>query len=129
MSADLVALGARLRLLGDPALRAAAGSTTFIRGQGYAAQGRVTGLTATGPWEVSAHVRGSGRSYRTRVELYLSQGEPMWTGECTCPMQVDCKHAVALAIVARQTFGLAGSLSAVPMAGHTPGRPTGPGPG
>ena len=37
MTADLAALGARLRLLTDAQLRAVAGPTTFTRGQGYAA--------------------------------------------------------------------------------------------
>ena len=111
MTADLAALGTRFRLLTNAKLRAGAGPTTFSRGQAYAAQGRVTGLTITGTWEVSAQVRGSGRSYHTRLELYLNRGELLWTGECTCPMEVECKHAVALAIVARQTFGLAGGAT------------------
>ena len=111
MTADLAALGARLRLLTDAQLRAVAGPTTFTRGQGYAAQRRVSGLAASSTWVVSAKVRGSGRIYQTQVELYLSRGEVLWTGECTCPMQVDCKHSVAVAIVARQTFGLAGAAT------------------
>ncbi len=112
MTADLATLGARLLLLTDAKLRAGAGPTTFSRGQAYAAQGRVSALTAEGPWQVSAQVRGSGRSYRAQVELYVNRSELLWTGECTCPMQVECKHTVAVAIVARQTFGLAGGAAA-----------------
>ena len=71
----------------------------------------VAGLAAGSTWVVGAKVGGSGRIYQTQVKLYLSRGEVLWTGECTCPMQVDCKHSVAVAIVARQTFGLAGAAA------------------
>ena len=56
-------------------------------------------------------MRGSGRSYHTRLELYLNRGELLWTGECTCPMEVEGKHAGALAIGARQAFGLGGGAT------------------
>ena len=104
-SLDLAALAERLRGLDDAALRATAGPSVFARGRDYAAARRVRGLEIAGPWAVGAGVQGNGRSYRTQVTLYLARGELQWSGTCTCPMQVDCKHAVAVAIVARQTLG------------------------
>jgi len=102
---DLPALAERLRLLDDATLRAIAGPTVFARGRAYAAAGRVRGLEIVGPWSVRAGVQGNGRAYRTELELYVARGELQWSGSCTCPMQVDCKHVVAVAIIARQRLG------------------------
>ena len=126
---DVAELAARLRLLDMAALRSVAGSSTTSRGSAYAAQRRVSGLTATGGWTVSGIVRGSGRSYQTQVELYQSHGQLTWTGTCSCPMAVDCKHTVALAITARDVFGRAGlaapkaTLQGVPAAPAAPPPP------
>ncbi len=123
MPSDLSALAARLRLLGPDKLRAVAGATTIARGLAYAAQRRVGSMQVSGPWSVRGVVRGTGRSYTTEVELYQSRGELTWTGTCSCPMAVECKHAVALAVAARDVLGRAGVAGGPP---DVEGGPTGP---
>ena len=120
---DLPALAARLRALGPGELRSVAGPTTVSRGLAYAAQRRVGKLAISGPWSVRGTVRGTGRTYSTEVELYLSRGRLTWTGTCSCPVGVDCKHCVALLMTARDSLGLAGvAAPAVDLVGA----PTGP---
>jgi uncharacterized Zn finger protein len=102
MTADLAALGTRFRLLTDAKLRAGAGPTTFSRGQAYAAQGRVSATHHHR--DVGGQRSGAGfgsELSQLRLELYVNRSELLWTGECTCPMEVECKHTVALAIVAQ----------------------------
>jgi hypothetical protein len=51
-------------------------------------------------------VRGSnGESYTTTVYFSAAGGRPLefGQGECTCPVGLDCKHAVALALAAANT--------------------------
>ncbi len=70
----------------------------FRRGVDYARQGRVE--LANSGWPAVAKVRG-GRSYVTTV--YVS--DPALAsrdiyGDCSCPVEIDCKHVVATALVA-----------------------------
>ena len=83
------------------------GAGTFARGEAYARSGAVTTLVAgRGGLTLLANVRGSGgRSYQTLVTVQGVEGQPdeplSWSGRCSCPMQVDCKHVVALLLTAR----------------------------
>ncbi len=55
-----------------------------------------------------ATVRGSGsRSYQTVIELLDDSvySEPDWSGKCSCPVGVDCKHTAAVVLTAREALG------------------------
>ena len=72
-----------------------AGSVTFERGEQYfnTRRARIIEYTPGQPRFV-AEVRGSApRPYRVQVEF-----DYILTGSCTCPVRLDCKHAVAAAL-------------------------------
>ena len=77
---------------------------TWRRGVSYAREGRVLSCV----WDPNLHrlfgaVRGSqGRTYTTTVQLWPVDTDS-WSvesGFCSCPVQVDCKHAAAIVIAA-----------------------------
>jgi uncharacterized Zn finger protein len=85
------------RLLNHDGLRAMAGAATFERGRIYAAEGRVTLLSATEE-KVVARVRG-GEDYEVR--LWLKGRELQYA--CECPFAAEgafCKHCVAAGLAA-----------------------------
>lgn len=84
-------------------LKQAVGATTYQRGCRYAAEGRVVALACDDKGRVLAgSVEGSGRTYRTVVEFTKSSaGDPAFLeGDCSCPVGLNCKHAVALVVTA-----------------------------
>ena len=89
----------------DQVLRARLGADTWARGAGYARDRAVQSLeTRAEGLVLHATVRGSrSRSYSTLVRVHAARpGDPVdWTGHCTCPMQVDCKHVAAVLVTAR----------------------------
>ncbi len=94
--------------LTDDLLRRRLGPGTFERGAVYADQGAVSALTSGNRAQLLlATVRGSGRStYQTLVTLDLdTPHEPSFSGRCSCPMQVDCKHVAAVLLTARERWG------------------------
>jgi uncharacterized Zn finger protein len=79
-------------------LRALAGEPSFQRGEEYARDGRVEGLTVRDD-SVTATVRGS-EPYRVALQLVPADG---LGGSCTCPVGETgafCKHCVAVGLVA-----------------------------
>ena len=74
-------------------------SATRKRGEKYYKDGRVLGAWADFDHCIEADVQGQ-EIYR--VILTLTRGE--WSSECTCPMEMSCKHVVAagLAWIANQ---------------------------
>lgn len=70
---------------------------TFARGLAYAEEGRVN-LVEADRWPVVARVQGTSGYV---VTLHY-QGGRYLEGDCSCPVGVDCKHAVATALVAFQ---------------------------
>ena len=86
----------------DRVLLARLGSGAHTRGAAYAQQRAVLTLSSDGE-VLSATVRGSGRKvYQTVVREQRSRaGGPDFTGSCSCPMDVDCKHVAAVLITAR----------------------------
>ncbi len=91
---------ARLALPSDHALVGRVGVPTFERGRAYWRSGAVSDLSTGGRGDLLlAAVRGSGHTtYRTLV----TRDAGSWTSRCSCPVQVDCKHVVALLLAARQ---------------------------
>lgn len=94
-----------LRHCTDQALQARLGPDTCARGAAYARDRAVRNVETRGQGMVlHATVRGSrSRSYSTLVRAHAARpGGPVdWTGHCTCPMQVDCKHVAAVLFTAR----------------------------
>jgi superfamily II DNA or RNA helicase len=90
--------------LDDAALTGAVGPTTYRRGAERMRQGGVARLR----WDESrgslhGSVRGSaGELYTTTAYFAPADGTPLRfeQGICTCPVAVDCKHAVALVLQA-----------------------------
>ena len=77
---------------------------TLSRGTEYAARGLVKISPGPhGPGTVSGRVRGSGGAvYVTTVDYELAPtGEVLeFNAECSCPVEIDCKHGVAMLLVA-----------------------------
>ncbi len=88
-------------------LRYAVSGTTFERGLAYARQGAVSQVW----WDERAamlggFVRGSaGRMYSTQVSFdQTADGLLQFSsGECSCPMAINCKHTVALVMATRDS--------------------------
>ncbi len=88
----------------DPrSLEIIVGPTSYARGVQYARQGAVSRMW----WDDSmdalrGYVRGSaGERYGTTVYFSRVDGGLVFeAGECSCPVGLDCKHAVALVVTA-----------------------------
>ncbi|HVH23161.1 MAG TPA: DEAD/DEAH box helicase [Pseudonocardia sp.] len=89
----------------DPAsVEAVVDARTYARGLTYARDRRVLHMSWDEAEEaVRAVVRGNdGSAYETAVYLHAGHGDAVefTFGECSCPVGVDCKHAVAVAVAA-----------------------------
>ncbi|MDL2356504.1 MAG: DEAD/DEAH box helicase [Pseudomonadota bacterium] len=73
-------------------------SGTFGRGQGYARSGKVRKLKlADGGAQIDSTVSGSGSElYRQSIKVTQRSGVVRLKGACSCPMQSNCKHVVAV---------------------------------
>ena len=101
MSTDLAAADWVLRVQ-DQDLRSEVGELTFARAQGYADSGQVRTLV-TGPDGaalVGTVTGGRGHVYQTVVRIH-DREVLVWSGQCSCPVGQDCKHAVAVLMTAR----------------------------
>ena len=89
----------------DPDIAQQVGSRTFDRGEAYAAEHRVRSLASRADGlMLLATVDGSrSTTYQTIVEAreHPRGRSHLWSGRCSCPVAVDCKHVVALLLVAR----------------------------
>jgi superfamily II DNA or RNA helicase len=91
--------------LSDPEIAQQVGTRTFDRGVGYAAEARVRSI-ATRPdgLMLLGTIEGSGsETYQTIIEArpHPKGRSHLWSGRCSCPVGTDCKHTVALLLVAR----------------------------
>jgi len=71
-----------------------AGSRIVSRGKSYQRQGRVRDLAITKDHGLIAWVEGTER-YATKV---IMENDDLPEAICTCPFELDCKHAVAVVI-------------------------------
>ncbi|MDQ2796023.1 MAG: DEAD/DEAH box helicase [Actinomycetota bacterium] len=90
-------------------MRVTLGEDPVRRGSAYYRTGAVQSLAVSREGlTVLASVRGShGRTYQTIVtaedgQTFVPGAPPDWRSRCSCPMQVDCKHVVALILAARE---------------------------
>ncbi|WP_223147529.1 DEAD/DEAH box helicase [Georgenia wutianyii] len=98
----------RLSLPSDVALRRLVDPGTVGRGLEYARRGMVQRMHVDPDQRaLFATVRGSGPlPYQTFV---LVTGEEQVQLHCTCPVRLDCKHAVATVVAAREAAGGGGT--------------------
>ena len=83
-------------------LRRAIGGGSYVRGAEYARHQAVLDVT----WDpedtvLRGMVRGQGGNvYQTAAFFSLADGQPAEfdTGECSCPLEFNCKHVVALVL-------------------------------
>ena len=91
--------------LTDPEIAQQVGPRTFDRGEAYAAQGRVRSIAARPDGlMLLGTVTGSGsETYQTIITArpHPKGRSHLWSGRCSCPVEHDCKHAVALLLTAR----------------------------
>ncbi|TQM57409.1 DEAD/DEAH box helicase [Humibacillus xanthopallidus] len=91
--------------LSDPEIAQQVGSRTFDRGVGYAAEARVRSLASRPDGlMLLGTIEGSGsETYQTIIEArpHPKGRSHLWSGRCSCPVGTDCKHTVALLLVAR----------------------------
>ncbi len=77
-------------------MRAAFPPATFERGSRYAEGGNVQKTARDGD-TITAEVRGTGRTpYQVRVDVSKTRTGLRFRGTCTCPVQHQCKHVVAV---------------------------------
>jgi hypothetical protein len=81
---------------------------------GYARAGRVIGLQTEDGGQVLTVSGTACRPYRTQVAATRSG----WSGTCSCPVGVGCKHVAAVLVAARQQLG-----GRAQRPGHQPARP------
>ena len=83
-------------------LRRAIGGGSYVRGAEYARQQAVQHVTwDAGETALHGTVRGQdGNVYQTAAFFSLADGQPaeFEMGECTCPLEFNCKHVVALVL-------------------------------
>jgi superfamily II DNA or RNA helicase len=71
-------------------------SGTYGRGHDYAERGKVRGF-ATNAASIDAKVSGSGgQLYHQSIDVLDRHNSIRFKGACTCPMQHNCKHVVAV---------------------------------
>lgn len=98
-------LPAELQKVDRSHLRAAVGDTTYRRGMQYAQQGAVVEMSWRPEGEALYGMVAGSHGERYVTTVYFSgrgSAEPWWfeDSQCTCPVGVDCKHAVALVLTA-----------------------------
>ena len=72
---------------------------TFERGYRYFKSGRVLGVTIARGTHATGFVQGSrGAPYTVHIDRSDASRRSMLGGTCSCPMERDCKHVVAVAL-------------------------------
>ncbi|MEO6999861.1 MAG: SNF2-related protein, partial [Terracoccus sp.] len=111
--------------LSDHSIEEQVGSRTFERGQEYAAQRRVRSL-ATRP--EGGMLLGTVSGSRSDTYQVIVESSPErrargveWWARCSCPVGMDCKHAVALLLTARDV------AHGIPVGDARPGESGAPG--
>jgi hypothetical protein len=76
-------------------------SGTYERGRGYARSGKVRKLVLSeDATRIDSKVSGSaGHLYRQSIELRNGRKGIRFEGECSCPMEYNCKHVVAALLI------------------------------
>ncbi|MBI5385112.1 MAG: DEAD/DEAH box helicase [Verrucomicrobia bacterium] len=100
-------------------------ANTRRKGESYFHSGRVLNLVPEEPGtSYSVHVQGS-ELYEVFLDYDAAEG---WSGTCTCPMEIDCKHVYAAmkALLAEHSVAAVRGLSAGAVAKSAPPPPKKP---
>ena len=91
----------RSRDLSDLTISRTVGPRAFAGGIAYARGGRVSELTVDRAGRLlSAAVQGTRRS-PYRVVVTPAAGGARWSGACSCPVAINCKHVAAVMVATR----------------------------
>ncbi|MFZ5871677.1 MAG: SWIM zinc finger family protein, partial [Actinomycetota bacterium] len=103
----------------ESAIRRAVGSGAFQRGAGYWRGGHVVELEVDHDGDtITAEVLGSEpEPYETTVAAETGPGGRVEVfGECSCPMEVDCKHVAAVLLAVKERAPAARAAATAPVA-------------
>ncbi|MRJ77043.1 helicase SNF2 [Aeromicrobium sp. SMF47] len=102
--------------LTESELRRAFDAGALSRGKPYARAGRVTVREIEADGRVArGEVRGSGaEAYSTTVRLSEAPAGVRISASCSCPVMIDCKHAVALILAVRGSIEPADAVEEEP---------------
>ena len=109
------------RPLTDDDIIAVCGRIGFDRGRRYHDEGKVLGVEWDPAEElILGTVSGSYRNrYRQEIQLTLEEEIFRFEGECTCPMEDNCKHVVAVVLEWRRKFGSPRAQTLSKKTGHS----------
>ncbi len=88
-------------------IRLACGDTFFVRGRSYFEQGRVESVKIAEENPASVLLEGAvsgsnGHRYLQKVAIHRSDDLLDIDGDCSCPMEYNCKHVAAICLVYRE---------------------------
>lgn len=89
----------------DDAIARACGTPALERGQGYVDAERVRSVTTGDQGRMLLGVVAGGRPtpYSTMIASDGDlDGEPRWSGRCSCPVTTSCKHVAAVLLAVRE---------------------------
>ena len=97
-----------LHALSEKELRLRYGAQTIARGVRYAQEGAVFSLQSDFPRRsLRAKVNGShGELYLTEISAPLHRSSVFPVSSCSCPVQSDCKHVIAVLLVAQRWLAM-----------------------
>ena len=88
--------------LDDAAIARRSGTATFGRGQLYFQRGAVRSIVMSADTIVGRVAGSRGSPYDVLVTTEPGPDGSTWASSCSCPMEWDCKHVVAVVIKGRQ---------------------------
>ncbi|MGH8969032.1 MAG: SNF2-related protein [Actinomycetes bacterium] len=104
--------------LNDFTIRRTVGPKAFANGRSYARGGRVSELTVDPAGRLlTAAVQGT-RNSPYRVVVTPAPGAARWSGSCSCPVAINCKHVAAVMLAGRMRGDAV--LVATPRSWETP---------
>ncbi|WP_245553661.1 DEAD/DEAH box helicase [Demetria terragena] len=102
-----------VRRVSDAGVQRVCGVLAFERGLGYLDAERVQSISTgdQGRLLLASVGGGGGRTYSTMVTALDadSDGEPAWSGRCSCPVGLSCKHVAAVVLTVRELLEEANS--------------------
>ncbi|KNX39565.1 hypothetical protein VV01_17530 [Luteipulveratus halotolerans] len=97
-----------MRRVTDAGVARICGDFALERGLGYVDAERVTSITTGDQGRMLLAVVSGSRPQPYSAMITTTghdvEGEPEWSGRCSCPVQVSCKHVVAALLTAREVL-------------------------
>ena len=122
-------------VINPASLQKAVNAATYERGREVYLQQRVLSYSlepeSSTAWHISGQVQGSGRDvYSTSVDIEITSDGAIasYSANCSCPVERNCKHSVAVALKAAYKSGaVRGVVSSPAPAPHSPAPNAAPG--